>query len=261
MIAFLLLYLMLLKFIENNSLYLTRLQYNSIINLIKNPLTNSMEREKINLILYSAYEKWAIKKSLEFKKKHQYKCRDINQEELILSGKMGLFKSIRKYNGKYNFIVYSSIYIKGELLKLLTDHYALSILPKSYRKTNKTNLTTVERNTYKKLLTTNVVSSQIDNNYQLINESQHWYFDKHNRILQEKIVDNLIEREKTNAIWNKINSLNPITRQIYHLKFDAEFNKIRSNKEVAELMCYSEENVRKRINKSRELIIKQMVNI
>ena len=140
MVTILLLYLMLLKFIENNSLYLTRLQYNSIVNLIKNPSTNFDQREKVNLLLYYAYEKWAIKKAIEFQKKHNYKCRNINKEELVLSSKIGLFRAIKKYNGKYNFLLYSEIYVKSELLKLLTDQYSSSILPKSYRKSRKQNV-------------------------------------------------------------------------------------------------------------------------
>ena len=77
------------------SLHLNNYQINLINNLIQNPLLQNREREKLNLILYKAYEKWAIKKAIDFKTLHKYKCRNIKKEELILSSKMGLFKSIK----------------------------------------------------------------------------------------------------------------------------------------------------------------------
>ena len=90
------------KFI--NSLYLTNENYKIIISLIKNPLTTSHQREKINKIMYHSYENWAVKKAVEFKKKHNYKCRDIQNAELFLYTKYALYKSIVKYNGQIPFI-------------------------------------------------------------------------------------------------------------------------------------------------------------
>ena len=46
-------------------------------------------------------------------------------------------------------------------------------------------------------------------------------------------------------------------KRIFHLRFDYEFNIIRSNKNIGELMCCSEENIRKNLVDS----IKQMANI
>jgi hypothetical protein len=51
-------------------------------------------------------------------------------------------------------------------------------------------------------------------------------------------------------IWNKINKLDFFTRQMFYYKFDFYFNKIRSNKHISELMCCSEENVRKNLVKT-----------
>jgi DNA-directed RNA polymerase sigma subunit (sigma70/sigma32) len=105
------------------SLHLNNYQINLINNLIQNPLLQTKEREKINIILYKAYEKWAIKKAVDFKTFHKYNCRNIKTEELILASKMGLFKSIKKYNGKFNLINYASLYVKSELLNILTERY------------------------------------------------------------------------------------------------------------------------------------------
>jgi hypothetical protein len=102
------------------SLYLNNYQLRLITNLLQNPLLQNKERESINKILYKSYENWAVKKALEFKTLHSYKCQDIKMNELILSSKMGLFKSIKKYNGKFNLINYSSIFVNSELLHLWT---------------------------------------------------------------------------------------------------------------------------------------------
>jgi hypothetical protein len=148
-ILYILLFINLVK-----SLYLNNYQIKLIKNLIQNPLLQNKDRAKINLILYKAYEKWAIKKAIDFKTLHRYKCNNIKTEELVLSSKIGLFKSIKKYNGKFNLINYSSIYVNSELLKVLTETYSLSILPKSFRKKNKENISNEELNKYKNLLKT-----------------------------------------------------------------------------------------------------------
>ena len=96
MIIYILLLLNIIFVIE--SLHLTNTQIVMINNLIQNPDLKSQEREKINYILYKAYEKFAIKKALDFKILHKFKCTDIKKDELILVSKIGLFKSIKKYN-------------------------------------------------------------------------------------------------------------------------------------------------------------------
>jgi hypothetical protein len=77
------------------SLHLNNYKINLIINLIQNPLLRNNDREKINIILYKAYEKWAIKKAVDFKIFHKYKCSNIKTEELILSSKMGVLNEKR----------------------------------------------------------------------------------------------------------------------------------------------------------------------
>lgn len=48
--------------------------------------------------------------------------------------------------------------------------------------------------------------------------------------------------------WDKINNLNSFTVKIFSLKYDFEFNKLRSNKNISNLMCCSEEYIRKSID-------------
>ena len=227
-----------------NSLYLTNKNYKIIISLIKNPLTTFYQREKINKIMYHSYENWAVSKAIEFKKKHNYKCRDIPNAELFLYSKYALYKSIVKYNGQTPFISYSMIYISASLNDAITDRFSLSILPKSYRKKSKTNFTLDEINNYNKLLHVKMIDSNYDNKLSFLNNKQYQY----NEHIDKKYYDN-----KMNRIWNTINKFESFTKRVYHLKYDYEFNKIRTNKEIALLMACSEEYVRQKLIDSQKL--------
>jgi hypothetical protein len=54
-------------------------------------------------------------------------------------------------------------------------------------------------------------------------------------------------------IWNIINNFDPFTKRVYQLKYDYEFNKIRTNKEISVLMSCSEEYVRQKLINSQKL--------
>ena len=84
------------------------------------------------------------KKAYEFKKKNYFKCSRIPSDELILYSKIGLYKSIVNYKGNSDFTYYSSLYIRYELIKALTDSFSLSILPKKIRMESKANYTLEE---------------------------------------------------------------------------------------------------------------------
>jgi hypothetical protein len=230
------------KFI--NSLYLTNENYKIIISLIKNPLTKSYQREKINKIMYYSYENWAVKKAFEFKKKHSYKCRDIQNAELFLYTKYALYKSIVKYNGQIPFINYSMIYISASLNDAITDRFSLSILPKNYRRKSKRNFTLDEINNYNRLLHVKMIDSNYDNKLSFLKKKGYE---------SSEGIDNNYYDSKMNSIWNIINNFDPFTKRVYQLKYDYEFNKIRTNKEISVLMACSEEYIRKKITDSQKL--------
>jgi DNA-directed RNA polymerase specialized sigma subunit len=219
-----------------------------IKNLIKKKNMNIYQRDKINKILYNYYENWAIKQALEFKKLHYFKCKNLNKDDLIVSSKFGLFKAIKNYNGNSSFIYFSSIYIKGELLKTLTSHFSFSIVPKTYRITNKQNFSKNELIEYKNNLSPT-----------LIGYSEYWRFDKINDNIyynENKLLNKINSFEKYKNLWDKINSLEPFSMRTFHLKFDEEFNIIRSNKEISILMCCSEETIRKTLLKYSIIVTK-----
>lgn len=102
--------------------------------------------------MYTSYENWAVSRAIEFKKTHSYKCRDIHFNELIVSSKYGLYKSIIKYNGDVSFTQFANIYLLSELYKVITDQYSLSALPKSIRNKGKKYLSESAMAQYKNLL-------------------------------------------------------------------------------------------------------------
>jgi RNA polymerase sigma factor (sigma-70 family) len=215
---------------------------NLITNLIKNPKLSQNERQITNKILYLSYEKWAIKKAIEFKKYHYFKCKNVNINDLIISSKFALFQSIKKYNGNSKFIYFSEIYIKSELLKTLTDSFSLSTVPKYIRKKNKNNFTEKEILKYKKILSTRLVSY-----------SDYWKFDKYVKNYQTNL--DLIEiNENKEKVWEKIKKLDTFQQKIFYLKYDLDFNKINSNKNISEIIGCSEENIRLTINKIKNFI-------
>jgi hypothetical protein len=241
-----------INFLLTNTLHLNLIQIKKINNLIQNPSTTIKQREIINNILYKAYEKWSIKQAFEFKNKHYIKTKNINTDELILSSKIGLYKATVKYNGKISFTYYSSIYIKHELLKTVTDAHSLSILPSSIRKTNKKKFTNEQLINYNNLV-----------NVKLISYENNWMFDKYYNTLSSDNTNlyNIIEHDKLLDLWQELNkSLSPFSKRIIHLKYDFNFNVIHSNKDISNLMCCSEETIRKTINKSL-CIITEKVNI
>jgi RNA polymerase sigma factor (sigma-70 family) len=240
-----LLYFLLKLFILTKCLHLTKEQFYLVNNLIKKRLTIN-QRETINKILYLSFEKLSIKKAIEFKKYHYHKCKDINIEDLIVSSKIGLFKSIKKYNGNSNFIYFSELYIQSELLQTLTNHFSLSIIPKKIRIKNKSNYSEFELKNYNKLLQT-----------RLVGYSNYWQFDKL-KLNKENTLDKLELFESYNEYWKIINSLKPFFKNILHLKYDFEFNKIRTNKKISELLCCSEENVRYNLIKSLQELNKNI---
>jgi len=232
------------------SLHLNSYQINLINNLVQNPLLQKKERSTINLILYKSYEKWAIKKAVDFKNLHKYKCTNIQLEELIFYSKIGLFKSIKKYNGKHNLINYSSIYVNSELLKLVTEKYSLSTLPKSYRGKNKASFSEKELIDYQLLLNKNLAC-----------QYKYWEADSlfvNNEDFANKIIQKHHDVEKLKIL---IHDLSPFSRKILFLKYDFNGYKIRSNKNISELLGCSEETIRKNINQIKQTVIKQTVDI
>jgi DNA-directed RNA polymerase sigma subunit (sigma70/sigma32) len=213
---------------------LTKTQWSLIDRLLVNPNTTTYYKNKIYDILYKYYQQWAFTKAYKFKQLHQYKCKHISIFELNNYASYGLYKSITKYNTlyKYPFDKFAEIYVHSELIKAITDLHPISRIPKHERKKGYG----ATKNNFKK--------SKI----QLIGENE-WIFDK---LTKGKQLENLpfdyqLYNDIFIQIWLKINELDTFKKRIMALKYNFFFEKIRSNKEVSELMGCSEEWVRQNI--------------
>lgn len=234
------LFIHLLNYNSGYSFSLSSHRMKLIVHLINKPELNIYHRKYINRILFFSYEKWAIKKAIEFKHLHYHKCKNIALDDLIISSKLGLYKSIQKYNGQSPFLFFSQIYIKGELFKTLTDFFSINNIPKQIRRTSKHNYTNSQLKEYNTKLNTLFVS-----------HSNFWQFDKYKNSDNNNHLDHFYHLIK---IWQFINHFDPLCKIIFNLKYDFEFNTIRSNKQISMLLSCSEENIRKHFHKYKNNI-------
>ena len=218
---------------NTNTVYLSTTQWQSIHSLLKNPELTVEMRNKINTVIYNSYETYALIKAYEFKTFHKYKCKNIKLDELKLYSKFGLFNAVKKYNGCSYFVNYADKYIMGELYKGLTDLYPLSSIPKSDRRKG------IEHrgcHLMKEHPTT------------FISYENYWLFDKYNLETirgTSRHLDKIIESDNALALLEFINlSLEPFSKQVFFYKYDNDFNVIRTNRQVADLLCCSEETIR-----------------
>lgn len=210
---------------------LTKQHWVQIDTLMKNPSLTHKMREKIAEKITEHYKYYADKKAIEFKKLHKFKCRSIHVDDLKTASRIGLYKASLRYNGNYHFFNYMNIYIKGELLKCMTDYFTITSVPKTERRKKVTKL---EKYHNLKLITTYVKSHE---------EFKYETF--------RKLTVNTMESKFTyQKIWNEIKEElqnDPFTWRCMILKYDFEFNKIRSNLEISKYMVCSEEFVRKKL--------------
>jgi DNA-directed RNA polymerase sigma subunit (sigma70/sigma32) len=67
---------------------------------------------------------------------------------------------------------------------------------------------------------------------------------------QQTPIDVYNKYENNYELWVKLNELDPFIKRCLHLKYSYNFEQIRTNKQVAEMMCCSSETIRKTYNNS-----------
>lgn len=204
--------------------FLINEQWKDIKVIIKNKNTPPFMREKINIILYKYHKNYALYKAIEFKKFHQHKCEHISLNDLYISSCKGLINSIKKYNGNSYFPKYANIHILSELYSTMTQLHPISPISKKIRITKKISKTSLQKTQKVYYLGENDLSNKYHN---------------------ENLYDTCVE------LWEIINmsDLDTKIKKMLHYKYNFYFDKIRSNKEVAKLMCCSEEHVRIKLSK------------
>ena len=220
------------------ALHLATPQIASIRNLIQHPKMTPRHRTTLNTVLYKAYEKWAVSRAVQFQSLHKNKCKNIDIAELVFASKIGLFKSIQKYNGKYDLRNYSYMYIQSELLSVVSDTYSSSILPKSIRRKKKTDFDKVESQVYNHLLQVQPFSMY-----------EPWKIELMTAI-RDTYIDNIAEKyETTENIHDYLDKQPLFIKRLFLLYMNhfSKTNRIPSRKYMAEMMCCSEETIRQKL--------------
>jgi RNA polymerase sigma factor (sigma-70 family) len=230
------------KEIQTNNL--SNIQWKQINSVLSHPKITPIIRNKINQLIYSKYETWAIHKAYVFKQNHKYNCRNINIQDLILYSLEGLQKATTKYNGKSSFHTYAEIYVNGQLYVGLTRLQSITNIPKQIRKQKEK--VNYPYQIYKKVLNT-----------QFVGYNDYWIFDK---IKQENNNEREDEYLFLQEFWNQINTniSNAFTKRLFHYKYNYYLDNLRSNKEISIQIGCSEETVRQHMKKSMIIIHKKI---
>ena len=221
-------------FVLSNGVYLNKLSQQRIKNIIQHPSTTYEMREKINNVLFNSYKDWASSKAIHFKRLHKHKCYHIKTDEMISYALFGLYKGIERYNGNNTFITYVDYYIKHELQQGMSQLIPINALPKTIYKKKKT---TEENN---KLYNIYLKPIYIGfDNYIMENTIYNAIYSHNNKWVTDE--DDLIFRMK---IWEKIRKLPPFQMRIMYYKYSNDFEVLRTNGVVADIMDTSIQTIR-----------------
>jgi RNA polymerase sigma factor (sigma-70 family) len=197
---------------------------------MSNPRTPPHIKIKTKDILIKNYINYTLSLSYNFQKKLRTKKYLIGHgKDLHQYAINGLVKAVSRYNYKYSDSTMSlQPYIKKYILGYL--YYGITELSPLKQ------LSHYERYTKKIKLPPTHLTSDI------------WFYD--NIMTSES--SSTIE-SKTESVYYKIQQLTPIQKQILFYRYDAiTLEKKRTWSEVAELMSYSSETIRKRITKIKD---------
>jgi len=221
---------------------LTPNQWTSIRHILQHPESSLNLKQKVKTILYKKYESWAKTQAYIFKKKHRYLCNHIQANELEIYALQGLHKAIENYNPMYSFQSFLALYLRGYLFKGTTILQPMTTIPKykrlykkwsMYRKQNRKKITPI-----------------------LLTPEDHWQFEKRQpEEYNTLMIDSISKKYDVEDIWRKLDML-PSSRDklIFNYKYQENNNPPRSNKEVADLMCLSEETIRQSIKQTKRFL-------
>jgi hypothetical protein len=210
--------------------YLTNNQKYLIKTILKHPQSTPYMIDTVHQILYHQYQYKAMEMAFDFKKKYSIQTKHIQFLELKIYASKGLLMAIKNYNPDYPFINHMRLYVKGQLHQGMSDLHPLTILPKTMRLSKKWK--NENKKTYNSLIKTTFVGND------------DYLYEKN---MSRYKVNNHKEYEIFIQIWSIIHNLDIEYQRIMRYKYNFFLEKVRSNNEVAELMCCSDECVRKKI--------------
>lgn len=228
--------------------YLTQKQWIDIKYILQHPKSSDYMINTCNQIIFQHYKHYAYNMAYDFKTTYYKKCRHISLDELKLYASRGLLDAIKRYDTSMPFLFskYASIYIKGELYYGMSELHPLTLLPISKRMSKQWR--TQHLILYKKMTNTKFMS--------------HYDYYDH---LYKSIINTEKDHERENIlilteIWNIINHMNEKDKKIMNYKYNFYFQKIRSNKEIGDLLGYSSETIRQKINKIKTRVYTENKN-
>jgi len=209
--------------------YLTNTQMGLIKTILRHPHKTDYMVNKISEILYQHYRYKAFGIAYEFREQYYTHCKNIKFDELKLYASKGLLMAIKNYNPDYPFINHMKVYVKGQLHMAITDLHPLTILPKNVRLSKKWKKENIQK--YMTLLKTKFVGNDI-----------YLYEKNRGRYRLE-----CSECSTFASVWYIIHNLDIEYQRIMKYKYNFYMESIRSNSDVALLMCCSSECIRQKI--------------
>jgi hypothetical protein len=186
-------------------------------------------------VLYQHYRYKAYDSAYEFKMKYSKLCSHISTTEMKQYASKGLLLAIKNYNPKYPFSNHMSLYVNSQLYIGLSNLQPLTTIPKNLRLSKKWK--NDNRILYKKLTNTKLVGND-DYLYNIIQDKNE---SKANNL------ENISKYQMLIEIWSIVNSLDIEYQNIMKYKYSFHLEKLRSNSHVAQLMCCSDETIRKKL--------------
>jgi RNA polymerase sigma factor (sigma-70 family) len=213
---------------------LNKLSQQRIKYIIQHPETTYEMREQINTILFNSYKDWTRTKAIQFKLSHKNTCNHIKEDEMISYALSGLYQGIKRYNGNNTFITYVDYYIKHQLQQCTRQLLPINALPKTYLRKKKTRQEYNKlNNVYLKPIYIGMDHYLMENTiYNSIYSNKNYWFETEDDV-KMKI-----------KLWKKIQELPPFQMRIMYYKYSTDFEKLRSNREIAEIMEYSTQTIR-----------------
>ena len=138
-----------------------------------------------------------------------------------------------------------SLYVNSQLYIGLSNLQPLTTIPKNLRLSKKWK--NDNRILYKKLTNTKLVGND-DYLYNIIQDKNE---SKANNL------ENISNYQMLVEIWSIVNSLDIEYQNIMKYKYNFHLEKLRSNSHVAQLMCCSDETIRKKLLNIQNIIQKE----
>jgi RNA polymerase sigma factor (sigma-70 family) len=225
---------------------ITRNQWKDLRSYIVSKETTPSMKQKVNYIIFHRHLPLVYSQTYMFRRSHYRKARNIYQDDMLAFAYKGLHSAVSHYNGNYSFVKYAKIYINGALYDALTEHNQISVLTKNERR--RKNGGNIRKEDFQG-------RKAVSHGSEYFNVRVNFYLNKRD-YLASKIWKEESEEEYQKK-WAIVNTFPLFVRRCFHYKFDFYFNRLRTNRRVGELMCCSEELVRRHIAKYILILVKE----